>query len=321
MFTKNNHLSIGRNYSNIISFDKNFTDLIKFLCSIMVAIHHYSKYIIYQCHSENLIYKFFCSQGGYLGVAIFFLSGYGLMTSENKSHIPFIVFIKKRLSNVYLPVLLISLIWLPIYYSFIEKNSRITDIFLNLIWGWGDSVLWFVKSLFYLYFLFFIYSIIRLKTNNNVIKIIILCIFASGSFIFQYSVAPFSSISIPCFFIGIIIAEYNNIDYFIYNANFYLLTIVFLLICCIIFKDSLFIHASFNYIVLFTWIVISKRYKIQIKILPKWIGHLSYDIYLTHMKCLTILLLFPPLINLSTFTCLCFISAFLFYRIRLILKI
>ena len=48
-----------------------------------------------------------------MGVAIFFfLSGYGLMESEQKSHLSLAAFFKRRFLNVYLPVLLVTALWL-----------------------------------------------------------------------------------------------------------------------------------------------------------------------------------------------------------------
>lgn len=63
----------------------------------MIALHHYSiDRVIAGTH--NPIYQLLSTQGGWLGVAIFFfLSGYGLMKSELKNHIEFVPFVKKRL--------------------------------------------------------------------------------------------------------------------------------------------------------------------------------------------------------------------------------
>lgn len=96
--------------------DKTTTDLLKFLSCIMVAIHHYACYAISTEYSSNIILKAFSTQGGYLGVALFFfMSGYGLMQSERKKHLDFLPFLKKRLCKILLPSLLMTIIWIPLY--------------------------------------------------------------------------------------------------------------------------------------------------------------------------------------------------------------
>ena len=65
------------------------------------------------------------SQGGNIGVAIFFfLSGYGLMMSEIKSHLAFGQYFRRRFLKVYLPVVLVTAIWLPISYNLPWEISK-----------------------------------------------------------------------------------------------------------------------------------------------------------------------------------------------------
>lgn len=63
---------ILENKSNKIILDRGLTDVIKFLASVMIALHHYSQVVLSAGVSDNLIYKLFSSQAGYLGVALFF---------------------------------------------------------------------------------------------------------------------------------------------------------------------------------------------------------------------------------------------------------
>lgn len=94
-----------------ISLSRNLTDLVKFLSCLMIALHHYSQGMVV-AGSHNPIYQIFSTQGGWLGVAIFFfLSGYGLMKSDMKHHLKPLPFFKKRLMKTYLPAVLVSLLW------------------------------------------------------------------------------------------------------------------------------------------------------------------------------------------------------------------
>ena len=99
-----------------IYLDRALTDVVKMLSCVMIAIHHYANYAISTEYSDCIILRLFSTQGGYLGVALFFfLSGYGLMKSESKHHLGFNAFVVKRFGKVFLPVLLVTLFWLPIY--------------------------------------------------------------------------------------------------------------------------------------------------------------------------------------------------------------
>lgn len=108
---------ISENKSDKIILDRGLTDVIKFLASVMIALHHYSQLVLSTGVSDNLIYKLFSTQGGYLGVALFFFfSGYGVMMSDIKNHFSLVQFFKKRILKIYKPVILITIIWLPVIY-------------------------------------------------------------------------------------------------------------------------------------------------------------------------------------------------------------
>lgn len=80
-----------------MQFDRGLTDFIKFLSCIMIALHHFSQIRGVQ-GASNIFYFLFATQGGYLGVAIFFfLSGYGLMKSEMSKHLSIPVFLENNL--------------------------------------------------------------------------------------------------------------------------------------------------------------------------------------------------------------------------------
>lgn len=113
-----------KNKEEGIYLDRSLTDIIKMISCLMVAIHHYAGYAISRGYSDSLILKAFSTQGGYLGVALFFfLSGYGLMKSEQKKHLGFKDFARKRFGKVFIPVLLVTAIWLPIYWFLIGGGN------------------------------------------------------------------------------------------------------------------------------------------------------------------------------------------------------
>lgn len=142
--------------------NKDWSNWIKLLAAVLVAVSHYSTVVVINNQwSDSSFLRLWC-QGGSIGVALFFFfSGYGLMESETKNHLSVTDFFRKRFLKVYLPVLLVSVIWIPIYYILVDKNDvelNVLTILYDLFWGFRDCVLWFVKILFLLYGLFCIFA-------------------------------------------------------------------------------------------------------------------------------------------------------------------
>lgn len=184
---------------------KEWCDWVKLLAAILVAVSHYSTAVVINRHwSDSSFLRFWC-QGGYIGVALFFFfSGYGLMESDAKKHLSAVDFFRKRFIKVYLPVLLVSAIWIPVYYTYVGRNNvglNAWTILYDLLWGFRDCVLWFVKILFLLYGFFCVFAYLLHR------KSIVLahCFIAFGTFaatwIAYLNVFPF--IAIPLFLLGI----------------------------------------------------------------------------------------------------------------------
>lgn len=316
---------ISENKSDKIILDRGLTDTIKFLASVMIALHHYSQLVLSTGVSDNLIYKLFSTQGGYLGVALFFFfSGYGVMMSDIKNHFSLVQFFKKRILKIYRPVVLITIVWLPVIYMKSGGVNDMIQILKDLCWGWKDGVLWYVKVLFILYVLFYIYTEIRiLKPNYKVVYIIL---FTFLAYFITYKLFPiYCTISVPLFFIGVLLAEYRDAFYqFFHKWWGYLFGfVVFAAILVIGRGQAMVYHAMFNYILIFIALVFLSYYSVNISNVPKWMGNFSFDVYLVHNKVLTIYKTCWPVAELSPwlFLIASFIASFIFYRIRLLLKI
>lgn len=136
---------------NTITLDRNITDLLKFVACIMVAMSHYSGYALAEGVSSSVIYKVIAATGGYLGVAVFFLSGYGLMKSDQKRHRNFAEFCKRRLAKAWLPAVVVSAIWLGVAY-FVDLDLLCNKHYLlGLLWWFNDEVMWFIRVILIMY--------------------------------------------------------------------------------------------------------------------------------------------------------------------------
>lgn len=101
--------------SGNISISKDTSDVLKIFAALLVITSHMASVSIGSFGASYWIFYAVASQNGYLGVALFFfLSGYGLMESEQHSHLSLTQFLRKRIAKVYLPVILVTALWLGI---------------------------------------------------------------------------------------------------------------------------------------------------------------------------------------------------------------
>ena len=304
-----------------LRIDKQLSSLVKFAAALTVALHHYSQYVCANDLSECIIYKLFSSQGGYLAVGVFFfLSGYGLMESEKKKHLPTSAFLKKRLLRVYLPALLVTLLWLPIK-SYVQGEQLLTGgVIYKLLWGFEDGVLWFVKVLLVLYLCFDVFVWIRARYSHTV-SIICLNLLTAGAIavaLLLLQMGDFHTISIPLFTIGVIGSLYNNGE--TQKTFAYLGAWCAGIICLLILLSgvsTLLIHALINYVTIFVAIFLLVKFPIKKNlVVPFVVGDISFDIYLVHNKALMTLKVLLPVVPLYYFVGLSAVATVLFYLIR-----
>lgn len=128
-----NDTMIGNHKKFSFGIDKGVSDWIKFGAALMVVIHHYSQYALRTQFNNGFLYQIFAEYGGSIGVAIFFFfSGYGLMESEMKSHLSALRFLERRFLKIYLPVLLVTILWIGCYLA-IYQDVNIVDSFADIM--------------------------------------------------------------------------------------------------------------------------------------------------------------------------------------------
>lgn len=149
--------------------NKTWCDWSKLIAAILVAMSHYATCVcINNDWSDSSFLRLWC-QGGNLGVALFFfLSGYGLTESEKKQHLVFNAFVKRRFAKVYLPALMVSVAWalVCLCYRTHYSPSSLWEVLYDMFWGFNDSVLWFVKILFGLYGVFYLFTLLRYRNSK-----------------------------------------------------------------------------------------------------------------------------------------------------------
>lgn len=270
--------------------DRNLTDLLKFVSCIMVALSHYSGYVLANGVSTNIIYKVIAANGGYIGVAVFFfLSGYGLTVSDMKHHLGLWEFCKRRLSKTYIPAVLVSTIWLGVAFVFGFELLSNPHFPSGLIWIFNDEVMWFVRIIIILYAVFYAYRQIGVYIEDHIsswVEPVILIALIISSTLWTLATGTGASISAPMFFIGIAIAQWNEEIGTFFKKKWGILLLAILMICvAYIFRaDNKVLHSIINYFCIVVLLTLLASFNIEITSLPKWIGSCSYDLYLVHYK-------------------------------------
>lgn len=302
-----------------IYLSRSTCNVVKIIAALLVMTSHIASFAITKYEATNPIFYATATQNGYLGVAIFFfLSGYGLMCSEIKSHLSPKVFFKRRFTKVYLPVLLATAFWLPIWHSITPPTLYdCHSICYSLFWGFNDGAMWFIRVLIPLYALFYICLIIGLKTNlqNTAKALLAIClIYTLWTMITSDSIRDHS---IPFFALGAFAASKR--DKHIAHTLCVILGIG-LVSSSAAFATSHpasgFLHCLFDYFAVTALIAILSIKKIDIKA-PAILGIISFDIYLTHFKVLevTSLCLSLPAFIIMAFIVTAVVSL-LFYKLR-----
>lgn len=271
---------------------KSLSDMLKFASCLLVAFSHYYSYVVIEKQVGGVIYKAIESLGGYLGVSVFFfLSGYGLMESEQKHHLGIWAFCQRRLSKVYFPALSVTAIWIPIAIYFGKYEYKdVGDLLYTLCWGFKDGALWFIKTILLLYLTFyvFVHDYQKNKYTAHILFIVLICI------IYMYNhinIGDWSAISIPMFYLGALLSLNKQNALRGVLAPF---TLIAILVCGISFYHgglSLGGHAFINYIVMIAFtlaIIFTPVGKVEFRF-SAFFGALSFDVYLTHNKVLYVL--------------------------------
>ena len=312
-----------------LRISKSISDYLKILCAIIVALHHYSLYICANNLSDSIFFKLLSAQGGYIGVAFFFmLSGYGLMESEKRCHLNFLPFLRKRFMRVYLPTLLVTILWWPISYLILGDSSPFIDrggnlLIISLLYDFGDSYLWFIKVILIQYLLFDLFIVVQNRCNKIQTILLINLLAAIGMAIAMPIVSTASIISIPLFYYGVMLSRFDKGNRTHFLTHFGMLIFWAIAICIMLHLKG---HATINAIINYGAMLIATIIMLKLDIrrpLPfaGFLGAISFDLYLIHGKCLTFITHQYPQGALPTFLLLAATATLLFHFLRTRLKL
>lgn len=182
----------------------------------------------------------------------------------------------------------------------------------NIFTDFGDGVLWFVKVLAILYATFYIYSVIRILNQKVALVLLILFPVLTTQYV-NHFMLPFEAISIPFFYLGIVISLINTQKHSSSIVFLCLLVISILLVS--IFDRQLAIHGLINVFAVSILIILFSVKQIDFRF-PAVLGIISFDLYLVHNKVLMVLTDGNSYFSLLSFVAIAFILTYLFFGIR-----
>lgn len=283
-------------HSKELFIDRGVSNLLKFTSALLIAFHHYAQYVVHlESDSpawERIIWQLLSTQGGYLGVAVFFfLSGYGLMESEQKRHLSMTEFIDKRLKRVIFPLVVLAVVWVPLYYGFDLSYPATSDSAGAVVTRILNIGGWFVTAILIMYvvFMLFCHFINRygIRKASGTLMLATIAVYV----LCDKLLGEYTALSIPIFTVGIIASLYKRRYHgkYMHHSLIYVgIAMIFAVVYSILMCHSfpLAVHAVINYVALTGLILIFSHYRMSM-VFPGVLGEIAFDIYLIHRKIIT----------------------------------
>ena len=284
----------GEYYSD--NFSANQTNSLKGLFALYVILHHLCTYLA-DYYPSFYTYKYL----GFLMVGGFFLiSGYGLTYGVMHKNGYMNGFLKKRLPAILIPYYIICM------FNFTANRISGTLNLRYIVFSAFGITMWYIAVIVGLYLMFYIcFKFFKQKTALTLVSagtfLYIICMFAIHKIFGKYNIYAKTGLpefgfwwynSVICFLLGIWYCKFKAKTDIIIQNNFWLYTLVSLVICAITYYITcLHFNDGLTYILIceiiasiaFTVLILAFTYKFKIKNpLLDLFGKLSLELYLCH---------------------------------------
>lgn len=303
----------GKNIDGILSRD--LTLIVKCCCCLLVGLHHFARIKVEQQGSSNPIFILLASQGGNVGVGLFFfLSGYGLMESAKRHTPTFIEIIRRRFFRLVYPIFVVSICYI-LFVKYVYPGHILSELSLENIYNIKklDPVLWFIEVLFSCYVIFYIALSFRNWVWRN------LTMYGGGCILIIFYILTRNELhwhytNIPMFFLGVAYAQFRELiasKYNFKNTIGLILGISLLTTVGWFIFHTMWARLGVSLLCLYFLLVIVQNFHISIN-KNKKITDITYEYYLTHNK---ILMIMEGGYNILIFICVSVTIAYISRRI------
>lgn len=273
--------------------NRDLTFVIKCCCCLLVGLHHFARIKVEQQGSSNPFYIILASQGGNIGVGLFFfLSGYGLMESSKIHRLSFFDIIKKRFWRLFWPILLVNIVYVLALFLYKSGDGNTYNLSLEAIIDFKkiDPVLWFIEVLFACYIAFYI----SISVSNELIRNIVL--YGLGALLILFYVITRSELhwhytNIPMFFLGVAYSQYRKVTASHFQVFFMIPCLSILAVITVVgwfCIHTMWARLGVCLIVLTLLLVFANHYSFTINN-KRFTKDFTYEYYLTHNKILALM--------------------------------
>lgn len=276
---------------NSIQITKDTSNMIKGLACLLIVAHHFCARLMARGF-DDVLTNFIGVRGGVVGVTVFFfLSAWGLSESQIKNRYSFDAFVKRRLSKVYLPLIITNFLYYVFLLMWGNLQFSISGLVLSTLnLRMIDGVLWFCNTILIFYLIFYLSF---LPKNNWAKAVFCIGLTLIYSFVatWIYPDSPFYVYSIIGFPFGMVCSLYKERLSRLINWGIWIVAgLLLLIVGGMMFPAyrNLFLMNSFCLILLVVLVTLIQRITTSKKlvVLP-FIGVYSYEIYLLHNKVLS----------------------------------
>lgn len=284
-----------------------YTDFVRFVLCVLIFVHHYYCATSYNKYTEWL---------GYFACALFFfLSVYGVVSSQKRKQLDLFSFMKRRFLKVWLPVVFVTIVFTLFVAVFWEREwgiafyppgmkygfspfTGVLTLLLNLVdIQKVDSVTWFVHYLVVTYFLIWVYACIKRRWMR---LLFVGCVFLMvEALFFYYGYHKMYKIDVIGILMGFVYAEFKDTsDRLIFASGRHLSTcMAFFFILTVISAEMIrpfhtFISVLLSMLYCIVGIVLMIRMSMIVKITNErpasLLGGVSMYIYLIHNKVISL---------------------------------
>lgn len=308
---------LPRNTYNGDFLSKSNTGVLRGVCVILILVHHFSQQLFDASYLRPFKYI------GVFAVALFFfLSAYGMTVSLSKNPDYLKRFLLKRFKSIYIPYLIINTVTVIIMSLYYRASYTVTEIVLftlgiKLI----DASLWFVHRILIYYVVFYL-TFKFLSKNKALIAISLFtaayCVvcYRLGRGIWEFRTA----FSFP---LGVLFGLYHGRIFRILSEHYVKVTAL----CAVCFIAAGYVYYHMDVFPLVSGalaalflilLVVLMLMKVTISSKPfSFLGSISYEIYLIHMKVLIIAYSLAEITHscfLYIYLCMVILTAFLFNK-------
>ena len=295
-------INAHKTYSVGRFLDKQDVDVIKGIATCFVILSHLTIQLG-PMDGYNRILNIFNVMGGMGVLLFFFVSGYGLFNGYKDKRVD-VIFWKKRLIKMYLPCVIIQLIFYLIV-SYVNQTFNIFDIIFKSMFG-----AWFIDVILVQYFIFFIaWKITKGKSESWIALSFFISMIAALVFIeCGFNARWYNGLMLFPFGMLIAYKEEKLIGQMErrWKIFFYMSGIMFLLLgwVFVLFKES---FVVINVVKTFSGMSLSLMFCIlflRIRLCSKimlYMGKRSLYFYLVHVNILYILLLIEKMSGILIF--------------------